>query len=392
MQQNEFRQHLVEQIIPFWNNLKDEEYGGFYGYVSSDGIVDRNSDKGIILNNRILWFYSNAYLMLGDVELLRNAEHAWNFLKKYGYDRLHGGVYWSVSYDGIPLDDIKHTYNQAFSVYALSSFYAASKNEEALNMAYKQFHLIEEVCQDKGGYLEALDWNFKLTSNEKLSENGVMAGRTMNTLLHVLEAYTELYRVDGNPTVGDAIRRILDRFLAEIYNPEKGICEVFFDMEYHTLIDLESYGHDIEASWLMDRACQVLQDEEYTNKTEDMRKKLACKVYENAYDHENGGIYNEREKDKVDRQKIWWVQAEAVIGFYNLYQKTGDETYRVASRKTWDYIRNQMIDPVSGEWFESRKADGSLDPAQGLVHSWKCPYHNGRMCMEMMTRISDEKE
>lgn len=387
MKASEFRKHFVEQIIPFWNAMRDDENGGFYGAMDATGRIDQYSDKGIILNNRIMWFYSNAYMLLQEEALLDNARHAWEFLKKYGYDKLRGGIYWSVSYDGIPLDDIKHTYNQAFSIYALSSFYEASGEKEALAMAYEQYELVERICRDADGYLESFDWNFSKTSNEKLSENGVVAERTMNTLLHILEAYTELYRVDHNEKVGETIREILNRFLEKIYDSQKGICNVFFDMKYHSLIDLESYGHDIETSWLIDRACSVLGDDAVTKRMSDMTIQMAKTVYDNAYDTVNFGIYNERENEKIDHQKIWWVQAEAVIGFYNLYQKNGNELFLKASKDTWKYIQDNLIDPKLGEWYESRMEDGSIDLHRGYVHEWKCPYHNGRMCMEMIKRM-----
>ncbi len=389
MEAKNFQAHLENNLIPFWNKLKDVRNGGFYGYVDSDGSPDPKAVKGVILNSRILWFYSSAYQLLKKEELLHMADHAYAFLVDHCLDSQYGGVYWSLHFDGTVCDDIKHTYNQAFAIYALSAYYLASGKKEALDHAYALYRIIEEKCRDRDGYLEAFQCNFTPASNEKLSENGVMAERTMNTLLHVLEAYSELYRADHSDAVGDSIRSILDLFQDKVYNPEKQICEVFFDMDYHTLINLESFGHNIEASWLIDRGCSVLDDEAYQKKMLPMIGGLAEAAYRNAFDKEQHALNNEREGQKIDRQKIWWVQAESVIGFYNAYQKNPDQKeYLQAAEQIWDFIRRHVIDAKSGEWIESIPADNHPDPKQPLVHPWKCPYHNGRMCIEMIQRLS----
>ena len=198
MFQDEVRKELTEHIIPFWKGLRDEEYGGYYGYLSYELKLNKKAIKGCILNSRILWFFSNAYLLLGDESLLAEARHAYEFMTRFCLDREYGGIFWSLNYDGTVFDSTKHTYNQAFAIYALSSYYDASGDEEALKEAQALQKIIEEKCTDAIGYLEAFKADFSPESNEKLSENGVMAEKTMNTLLHVLEAYTELYRVSGD--------------------------------------------------------------------------------------------------------------------------------------------------------------------------------------------------
>lgn len=384
-----FQEHLEKNLIPFWNRMKDEINGGFYGYADANGAPDVKSVKGVILNSRILWFYSSAYQLLHKQELLEMADHAYRFLVDFCFDSQYGGVYWSVNYDGIVCDDTKHTYNQAFAIYALSAYYQASHSKEALNLAYVLYRVIEEKCRDNNGYLEAFRRDFTPSSNEKLSENGVLAERTMNTLLHVLEAYSELYHADPFYEVGDSARSILRLFEKKIYNSEKHICDVFFDLDYHTLIDLESFGHDIETSWLIDRGCSVLEDKAYQKAMQPMIKGLAEATYHNAFDKHQNALNNEREGDRVDDQKIWWVQAESVVGFYNAYQNEPQKTeYLHTAEKIWEFIQHHVIDSKSGEWIESIPADNSPDSGQALVHSWKCPYHNGRMCMEMMRRLS----
>lgn len=393
MEAKEFREHLENNLIPFWNRLKDEENGGFYGYADSEGNPDAKSVKGVILSSRILWFYSSAYQILRNPTLLDMADHVYGFLVKHCLDGQYGGVYWSVNYDKTVCDDTKHTYNQAFAIYALSAYYQASQRKDALDLAYGLYHIIEEKCSDGKGYLEAFHRNFTPASNEKLSENGVLAERTMNTLLHVLEAYTELYKADSLAQVGDSIRHILKLFQIKVYHPEKKICEVFFDRDYHPLLDLESFGHNIEAAWLIDRACDILGDADCKRGMQPMTDGLAQAAYHNAFDQEQHALNNEREGDRVDCRKIWWVQAESVVGFYNAYQKMPEKKeYLQAAEQIWEFIRQYLTDAKSGEWLECIPKDGLPDPGQPLVHPWKCPYHNGRMCMEMMRRLADGSE
>ncbi len=386
MRVQEIRGHLERDIIPFWKSLRDEIFGGFYGEMDYNLMLDRKADKGCILNSRILWFFSNAYITLGEAECLDYARHAYEFLRDVFYDRENGGVFWSVTYDGIPADDSKHTYNQAFAVYGLASYYDATGDQEALSLAYALTDKLEKECRDQEGYLEAFDRQFYPASNEKLSENGVLAERTMNTLLHVLEAYTELYRVDGSGVIADKIRWLLDIFADKIYSPKERRLEVFFDLSYHSLIDLNSYGHDIEASWLMDRAAEILKDTIYILKIKRITADLADHIHSTAMD--GNSLFNECEKDKVDTKKVWWVQAEALVGFLNGFQKNPERTdYLESVGRIWDYIKTHMIDPRKGsEWFYELQQDGTPIKTREIVGPWKCPYHNGRMCFEVINR------
>ena len=382
----EIRQHLTETIIPFWSHLKDDEYGGYYGYVDYDLQVDKKAEKGCILNSRILWFFSNAYLLLKEEELLEQATHAYTFLKEKCLDKEKGGIYWSLQYDGTPKDTTKHTYNQAFAIYALSSYYDASKDEEALLLAKQLFKIVEETCKDEYGYLEAFTRDFQPESNEKLSENGVMAEKTMNTLLHVLEAYTELYRVTKEEQVGNQIKYMLDLVSDKVYNKELGRQEVFFDKTWNSLIDLYSYGHDIETSWLVDRAVEVLKDKHYEEIIYPITAKMAENIYHRAYiDH---SVVNEAENGVVDTTRVWWVQAEAMVGFLNGYEKNLQKTqYLEAVKDIWNYIKEYMVDKREhSEWFWS--LDERKNPnKKPIVERWKCPYHNGRMCIELIRRM-----
>ncbi len=383
----EVRKHLTEDIIPFWQNLRDTENGGFYGYMDESLVVDKKAEKGCILNSRILWFFANAAMSLEDKSLLKDAECAYRFMQEYCMDKEYGGVYWSVSYDGKPADTTKHIYNQAFAVYALSSYFDASGDVEALQTAFEIFNIIEEKGFDEGGYKEALDRTFAPTDNDKLSENGVMADRTMNTLLHVFEAYTELYRVSKDERVKNKLMWILETFRTKIYNPALHRNEVFFDNDMNTLIDLHSFGHDIETAWLLDRGLNVMDDAEYAKQWDAIVADLVQNVYKLAY--YNNSFSNECENGVVDTKRVWWVQAEAMVGFYNEYQKHPEKTeYKEAAENIWGFIKEFVIDKREGsEWFMHVDDKGNPEMDNPIVEAWKCPYHNGRMCMEMMSRI-----
>ncbi len=388
----EVKEHLLTVLIPFWKRLRDEEWGGFYGYMDYDGILDPGAVKGCILNSRITWFFSEAYLLLGDGELRSLARHGYEFLRDHCLDQKEGGIFWSLSYDGTPEDTTKHTYNQAFAVYALSAYYEASGDEEALLLAKELFSLIEGRCRDDAGYLEAFTREFAPESNEKLSENGVLAERTMNTLLHVLEAYTQLYRVSGMPEVKDTLLWILDIFYEKVYNPALHRQEVFFDADYHSILDLHSYGHDIETAWLVDRCLSVLMEPAYTARFAPVTEDLTAEVQKKAFDGHS--LANECDRGTVDESRVWWVQAEAVVGFLNGWQKDDTHTdYLAAACDLWDFIRDHVADPREGmEWYWMVRADGSPVEGRPVVEPWKCPYHNGRMCMEVIRRLSAEDD
>ena len=357
--------------------------------------------KGCILNSRITWFFSNVYLCCREglitgedcrkygfspEDTKAEAEHGYTFLRERCLDRVNGGIYWSLYADGTPEDTTKHTYNQAFGIYALSSCYEALGDEEALRLALELFELIEGRCRDDVGYLEAFTVDFQPESNEKLSENGVMAAKTMNTLLHVFEAYTQLYRVSGNQRVRERLEWIMGTFADKVYNPERHRQEVFFDENYNSIIDLHSYGHDIETAWLIDLGVKVLGSPAYEKKLTPITRDLTAQIYKTAFDGHS--LANECERGVVNTHRIWWVQAESVIGFLNGYGRDGSHReYLEAALSQWEFIKNHVVDRRQGsEWFWEVDEAGNPYPDRPIVEPWKCPYHNGRMCMEVLRR------
>lgn len=384
---NEIKNHLMLDIIPFWEALRDDEYGGFYGYKDFYGNVDKEYEKGCILNSRITWFFSEAYLLLQDSSLLMNARHGYEFLMSRCLDKENGGVFWSVTYDGKPKDTTKHTYNQGFAIYALSTYFEASNDENALKTAFDIYNIIESKCRDEGGYLEAFKIDFAPESNEKLSENGVMATRTMNTLLHVYEGYVKLYEVSHDEKVGNSLREILDIYADKIFNPEKHRQEVFFDHDYHSLIDLISYGHDIESAWLIDRGVEILNDPIYTKKISPLMDELCVNIFSNAFD--GYSLPQECENGVVNTDRVWWVQAETINGFIHYYKKhPNNSEYLDAAENVWIYIKEHFLDKNNGnEWYWLLDKNGKPYTDKPIVEPWKCPYHNGRMCMEVIENL-----
>lgn len=391
MMLEEVKAHLLNDIIPFWKNLRDDEFGGYYGYMDYDLKVDKKAVKGCILNSRITWFFANAYTLLKDESLLEEAKHGFAFMKEHCMDKENGGIFWSMKYDGTPEDTTKHTYNQAFSIYALSSYYEATHDEEALVMAKELFHIIETKCTDEIGYKEAFDKEFHEVENDKLSENGVIAEKTMNTLLHVFEAYTELYRVAKLPEVKERLEWIMDTFADKVYNPKLHRQEVFFDRNMNTILDLHSYGHDIETAWLMDRGVEVLGEKKYEEKMTPITRDLTAEIYKVAFDGHS--LANECEKGVVNVHRIWWVQAETVIGFLNGWQKDPSRTeYLDAAKSEWQFIKDHVMDKRQGsEWFWEVDPSGKPYEGRPIVEPWKCPYHNGRMCFEVIRRLEGKE-
>ena len=382
MLRDEIRNHLEQKILPFWEAMKDGEAGGFYGYMDNHLILNRLADKGCILNSRILWTFSTAAKELDSAEYRQYADHAMEFFRRFE-DPDHGGVYWSVTWDGNPADTTKHTYCQAFAIYGLVAYYRLTGKQEALDKAMDLFRIIESRCKDEFGYLEALKADFSPETNEKLSENGIMASRTMNTLLHVVEAYTELHRAHPDGQVMIACVEALNQLLDRIYNPEKRRMEVFFDGDFRPILDMQSYGHDIEGSWLIwDSAAYFLRED-----GREAWRKMCLDLLESATERAftDHGLAYEIVNGEVNTTRAWWPQAETMLGFEFGWRMTGDPAWLKRMRTQWNYILEETVDPREGsEWFNELREDGTLIEDKPMVEEWKCPYHNGRMCLRLM--------
>ncbi|MCL2755316.1 MAG: AGE family epimerase/isomerase [Oscillospiraceae bacterium] len=389
-------------MIPFWNSLVDNENGGFYSYVDHDLIVNKGSFKSAILHARILWFYSNCYLVLKDEKCLNLAKHCYDFMVKHFIDKESGGIFWSVNVKGVPANPMKHIYCHAFFLYALSSYYDATKDSLAMNNAMRMFELIETQMCDTIGYRECFDRDWNLIDNDELSENGIKAEKTMNTILHLIEAYTELYRVNKNGDVLTRLKYLLELIHDRVYDKPNRRLNVFFDNNMNVLGNIYSYGHDIEAAWLLNRAIDIAGEPPGANqaapgstsslpvdlceKIREMSKVLAAKIDEVAFD-EDGSMYYENDNGMVNKKRVWWVQAEALVGFLDAHEVSGEQKYLDRATRMWEYIKARVIDRrPGGEWYNELNKDGVPDTTMPTVDEWKCPYHNGRMCLQVIAR------
>jgi mannobiose 2-epimerase len=387
---SELTDELTQNILPFWiNKMTDEKNGGFYGQINGKNQLVPDAPKGGILNARILWTFSSAALHLKNPFYLKTAERAKNYIFSHFFDTEYGGTYWMLHADGTPADTKKQIYSQAFFIYALTEYYRASKDKECLNKAVELFHLIEKYSFDReqNGYFEVYSREWKLLDDLRLSEKDANEKKTMNTHLHILEAYTNLYRVWKDERLKNQLQNLIDIFLTKIINRETYHLDLFFDENWNCKSTIFSYGHDIESAWLLEEAAKVLGNEDLLTKV----KSETLKVTEAAAEgiRTNGGLINEKNylTGHVNSNFDWWPQAEAMVGFFNAYQNTRNEDYTLKTIAIWNFIKHNIIDSKNGEWFWSVSESGIKNTSDDKAGFWKCPYHNSRMCLELLERI-----
>ena len=389
----EMQDVLTGNILPFWiDKMVDHENGGFYGRIDGHGNLHADAEKGGILNARILWTFSAAYRMLGKSEYLEMATRAKDYIIAHFIDREYGGTYWSLDYKGNPKDTKKQFYAIGFMIYGLSEYVRATGDKEALDYAIQLFECIEEHSLDViyNGYIEACTREWGEIADMRLSDLDANYPKSQNTHLHIIEPYANLYRVWKDERLEKALRNMINIFTDKILNPETNHLDLFFEKDWtRGAGHLESYGHDIECSWLMHEAALVLGDAEVLKKVEEIVP-LVAKASEKGL-NPDGSMIHEANLDTghVDDDLHWWVQAEAVVGFYNIYQHFGDESALDKSLQCWQYIKDNLIDYEGGEWYWSRRPDGTLNLDDDKAGFWKCPYHNGRMCLEIIERIEE---
>lgn len=385
-----FKETLTDNILSFWiEKMQDNENGGFYGQIDGNDVLNPKANKGAILNARILWTFSAAYRVTKREEYLRIAQRAFDYITAHFLDKTFGGTYWELDYKGNPVNTKKQTYAQGFMLYAFSEFFRITGKPEALGLAKDFFYLIEK-CYDEeyGGYLEAYTQDWKPIEDMRLSEKDANEKKTMNTHLHVLEPYTNLCRVWRYDRLFDAQRRLIKIFTEHILDKRTNHLNLFFDEHWNVKSNAISYGHDIEASWLLFEAAEVLGDEELLSSIKSLSLKIADASMEGL--EPDGSMIYEKEADHTDKERHWWVQAEAVVGFMYAYKNSEKEEYKDKASKIWKYIQDQLIDKNNGEWYWSRMEDGTINRKDDKAGFWKCPYHNGRMCMEMIEHFGLE--
>lgn len=386
----EMQDVLQKNILRFWlDKMVDQEHGGFYGRIDGHEHLHADAEKGAILNARILWAFSAAYRVLGDKTYLEAASRAKHYIIDYFIDSEYGGVYWSLDCNGKPLDTKKQFYAIGFAIYGMSEYARATGDAEALKVAIDLYRCIEEHALDHeyNGYIEAMTRDWQPIADMRLSELDANYPKSQNTHLHIIEPYTNLYRVWKSDELKASLHNLIDIFTDRILNPETHHLDLFFDMDWKRGAGaLESYGHDIECSWLIHEAALVLGDAEVLKKVEPIVEMVA-KASEKGL-NADGSMVHEANLDTgyVDSDLHWWVQAEAVVGFFNIYQYFGDESALQKAQHCWTYIKENLIDNENGEWHWSRRKDGTLNLDDDKAGFWKCPYHNSRMCLEIIER------
>ena len=387
---NEMRSELENNILPFWmNKMEDNEEGGFYGQITGEDELKPEASKGAILNARILWTFSSAYRLLKKPEYLETATRAKRYLIDRFYDPQYGGIYWELDYKGNPLDTKKQIYAIGFAIYGLSEYARATGDEEALAYAQQLFDVIEQHSFDseQNGYVEALTRDWQPIEDMRLSDKDENEKKTMNTHLHILEPYTNLYRVWKDEQLERQLRNLIEVFITRILDPQTGHLNLFFEEDWTNKYRIYSYGHDIEASWLIHEAALVLGDPEVLKRIEPIIIRIA-QAADEGLNPDGSMIYeNFLDKQKIDRELHWWVQAENVVGHINLYQHFGDTEALDTAVRCWEFIKTKLIDHEQGEWHWSLLPDGTVNRRDDKAGFWKCPYHNGRMCMEVIERF-----
>jgi len=424
----EMQDVLEKNILRFWlDKMVDHENGGFYGRIDGNGVLYPEAEKGAILNARILWAFSAAYRVLGNQEYIDASRLAYEFFIEHFIDSEYGGVYWSLDYKGQPKDTKKQFYAIGFAIYGLTEYVRATGDREALDIALQLYDCIEEHALDTvyNGYIEACTREWGEIADMRLSELDANYPKSQNTHLHIIEPYTNLLRClkelhaqescDYVPVIGsvlpigitvpletiltveNSLRNLINIFTNHILNPETHHLDLFFEKDWtRGAGHLESYGHDIECSWLLHEAALVLGDKTVLKKVEPIVREVAKASEEGL--RPDGSMIHERlrvdasagmanlDSGHVDDDLHWWVQAENVVGWFNLYQHFGDEDALEKAGRCWDYIKSQLIDYEQGEWYWSRHPDGTLNTVDDKAGFWKCPYHNSRMCLEIMER------
>ena len=386
---SEVRDELISNILPFWSGkMIDEGNGGFYGRIDGHNQLIQKADKGGILNARILWTFSSAYLQEKNPLYLEMANRAKKYIRDHFFDTQFGGTYWTISFDGKPVDTKKQIYSQAFFIYAFTEHYRATGEESSLHTAIELFRMIEKRSFDHEltGYFEAYSHDWILLEDLRLSEKDANEKKTMNTHLHILEAYTNLYRVWKEEELARQLRNLILIFIEKIVNQSTKHLNLFFDENWNSKSVIVSYGHDIEASWLIEEAARVLGDPELLDEVQKTCVQIAEAACEGL--QPNGSLLYEMDKSiaHIDKDRHWWVQAEGVIGFLNAYELTGNQEWLDKSLNCWKFIQENIIDTQDGEWIWSVSDEGTANHRDDKAGFWKCPYHNSRMCLEIMMR------
>lgn len=375
-----------ENILPFWEKNAPDVRGGFYGTLLNDGTPLRDAPKGGVLNARILWTFSKAYELFKKEKYKQLADRAQDYFVQYFIDPEYGGTYWTLRADGTPENTDKQTYGIAFGIYGLAQHYRSTGNSESLRQAIALYHTLEKHAYDSvnGGYIELFTRNWQTPPRYGYDGKGI-APKTMNTHLHVLEAYTLLYRVWPDSVLEKQLRNLIEIFLDKIIDRHRWHQRLFLTMTWENLDEIDSYGHDIELSWLIYEAAMALKDASLIERIRSVTLRLVTTQMKEGWTQEGYLLY-ERAEGEIRGGIEWWPQAESVVAFFNAWEITADPAYLDAAVKTWEWIKTHLIDYEYGEWFGGLLPDGTPNKDRPKADLWKCPYHNSRMGFELFDR------
>lgn len=389
---NDFKQQLenelTDNILNFWvKEVYDPKQKMFIGRISNEGEKFHEAPLSAVFVSRIMWTFAAAYRVYPNNVYKNMADEAFLVLLENFWDQENGGISWSVFPNGKPENTKKQFYAQAFFIYALSEYYIAFKIEKAKQIAVSVFMLLEKYAYDTefGGYIEAKTADWKDISDQRLSPKDLDVKKSMNTHLHILEAYTNLSRIYNNKQVKEQLEHLIRIFLDKIIDSKTGHLILFFDDDWTVRSKINSYGHNIESTWLLYEAAKELGNLEIIEELKRVILKITKITAEEGL-AKNGGIYYEKDGIQLIEHFHWWVQAEAVLGFFNAWQISKTEKYLQLSSGGWEFIQENIIDKKNGEWFWG--VDEKLKPLEeDKINTWKAPYHNARMCLEMIRRI-----
>ncbi|WNJ21573.1 AGE family epimerase/isomerase [Pontibacter sp. G13] len=386
----ELRSCMDDEILPFWaNQMKDGARGGFFGRADASGMVEPEAEKGGILHARLLWTWSAAARVTGNEAYRSLADHANHFLSHSVSDHTHGGVYWMLDAEGTPQDDRKHLYAQAFAIYAWAEYVRLTGDQDALGRAVDLTRQILKAAwhEDLGAFDEAFNREWILLPEQRLSPKDLDAPRSMNTHLHILEAFTNLLRVWEDEELRGVQRRLIRSFLDHIIDPETRHMRLFFDREWRPIAEEISYGHDVEASWLLFEAAEVLGDKSLIEEVGRVALQMMDMCIDRALLEDGGWVYEAGPAGLIDSRRYWWPQAEALVGLVNAWQLSGNARYLQDAQRTWRFVRKHLIEPRTGQWHDWITLEGEISQVE-LAGPWKGPYHNVRACLELIERMS----
>jgi mannobiose 2-epimerase len=385
----------LKSVLTWWRtHSPDDRDKGFHGAIDSRNQPDLSAPKGLVMVSRILWTYSAAHRFLPDAGWEMMATRAFHFLVDRFYDTENQGFFWAVDVEGNPTESRKQVYGQAFALYGLAEYARTFQHEKALQLAIETYERIEQYALDRdwGGYFEAFTQDWKTLDDMRLSAKDANDPKSMNTHLHIVEAYANLYRIWPNEMLRNRIVGLLRIFDLHIIDPETGHLKLFFTLNWRSTQRMYSYGHDIEAAWLLLECASIIEHDVLIQRFRQLALEMGRAALE-GLDPEDGGLWYESEPDTHHwiREKHWWPQAEAMVGWWECFQISRDEIFRDASFGAWEFTSKYLIDPSYGEWHWG--VDAANNPLGGQTKAgfWKCPYHNGRACLEMMNRLDHIK-